>query len=458
MEPWETEFRSLVELARTDLPAAAAGVRALYDDARSGSRDHEAVLLGRALQMFMGTREWYDEVVPFLRTQAMNGATLVAVAWTEEQLHMSDAAFESYAQALIADRLDGDPDILQLALDGLARVLDGNAQKRGVGRAPDGTHEEGGQSIGGAARSSVAHLCPSLHCAGMLASVLPGALVWACTESISHGPLLRTFMPLVMVNKDLPWTDRTSADHREIFQDGSVFGAVCIWCGDALDEQLFAAQMVAACLATRRPEQVRICHCATAEPRAVAGMAGMNPTELLRVASQPLTETDAAATLATWRAITGPDPDRLNAAFDGAALPRFLSALPALRPRYPSCRNGLEIWEDWLLREFIEVGPEVNAAVSRCIAEGQASSSDRVDDTKLLERIHGLADERNGPPLLTLTHEAAFAHATSLGRQIAAGTKNRLDVLRGERWVGGVRLGPDNRWCFANGSVRRYGG
>ena len=128
MESWELRLRELMELATTDAAAAGIGVRRLFDDAQASSRIREALALARTLQVLLDTKEWYEDIAPLVRAQPPTGVGMTAVGFAEEQLGLLEAAFDSYGRAVVAEKLAGDPEILEIAVEGLVRIL---ARRRG---------------------------------------------------------------------------------------------------------------------------------------------------------------------------------------------------------------------------------------------------------------------------------------------------------------------------------------
>lgn len=131
MEPWQSELRAFLALAMTDPSAASIRVRERFDEARSACRHAEAMALAQALQVLMDTGEWYEDIAPYIRSQPETGLRLVSIGTAEENLGLLEAAFDSYARAVLAEQLMGDVEALKLAVTGLSRVLERKREQDG---------------------------------------------------------------------------------------------------------------------------------------------------------------------------------------------------------------------------------------------------------------------------------------------------------------------------------------
>lgn len=87
--------------------------------------------LAQALQVLMDTGEWYEDIAPYIRSQPETGLRLVSIGTAEENLGLLEAAFDSYARAVLAEQLMGDVEALKLAVTGLSRVLERKREQDG---------------------------------------------------------------------------------------------------------------------------------------------------------------------------------------------------------------------------------------------------------------------------------------------------------------------------------------
>ena len=234
-----------------------------------------------------------------------------------------------------------------------------------------------------------------------------------------------------------------------------------IWVGDILDEQLFAAMAITMLGGLPVTPLLLLVDCTGSKLRAVRGMAGLHPDDLLTLPAVEVGATELEEASNVWDAVTATEVKPLNQVLSNGQLPGFLEVTRQLARRYPSAENGLEVWEEWLLRELASGSGNVATTVARCISEGQAFKADRVGDQHLLARIAALGGKGLRSPLLeydeTVSLVAATVKVTRTGERVLAGDDNHLVVNDVKRQVGGVTVSDQARWCYDGNSVRLLG-
>jgi hypothetical protein len=138
---------------------------------------------------------------------------------------------------------------------------------------------------------------------------------------------------------------------------------------------------------------------------------------------------------AGWDAVTAPDPTAIEALFDrdtsalpflAAALRRFLEELPDEQGLSRSERQMLEL-----------LAEKPRTPFDLFLASQQREEALFDGDVWFFQRLADLQ------PLVVVDGEAAV---TDAGREVLAGTADRIELLGIDRWLGGTHLRPDNLW------------
>lgn len=145
-----------------------------------------------------------------------------------------------------------------------------------------------------------------------------------------------------------------------------------------------------------------------------------------------------------WQAFASPDPRAIEAVLDEVgALPFMRAALARHLEEFPSVKDGLSRTERQAL--------DALAAGSRRVRElFTAAHHDREEaiflgDLVFIDLLTVLASGET--PLVRINNDVASL--TSAGREVLEGTRDRVETLGLDRWLGGVRLKgrrPAYRW------------
>jgi uncharacterized protein DUF1835 len=163
--------------------------------------------------------------------------------------------------------------------------------------------------------------------------------------------------------------------------------------------------------------------------------------------------------LRAWDAVRAPEPTAVEALLerDTSALPFLAGALRRLLEELPGARDGLSRSERQVLG-LLARGPQT--ALELFAGAQRFEEAPFEGDTWAFRRIAQLcAGERPlvaavgpEPPQprrgdLRAVARATFA-ITEDGRDVLAGTADRVDLLRIDRWLGGTHLRPGRVWRF----------
>ncbi len=152
-------------------------------------------------------------------------------------------------------------------------------------------------------------------------------------------------------------------------------------------------------------------------------------------ARRDVTGAQLEAARRVWRAFSSPDPRDIETVLDHVAeLPFMRSALLRHLEEFPSIENGLSRTERQTL-ETLVVGSYPFHDLFR------AAHHDREDpiflgDLTFLRHLKTLAS--GDEPLVRVDDEKAWL--TDAGREALAGTRDRVETLGIDRWLGGVHL------------------
>jgi hypothetical protein len=146
-----------------------------------------------------------------------------------------------------------------------------------------------------------------------------------------------------------------------------------------------------------------------------------------------------------WKAFTAPDPMEVQAVVDDepSALPFLAAALRRHLQQFPGLADGLGRTERQIV-EAVAAGISSRDAVFAAVAaREEAPFMGDVVFRGYLERLAPLVGRGDALAL------------TAAGAAVLAGEADALDVLRGERWLGGARLnGRGSGWRWDDGLGR----
>jgi hypothetical protein len=148
-----------------------------------------------------------------------------------------------------------------------------------------------------------------------------------------------------------------------------------------------------------------------------------------------------------WDAVSAPEPTAIESLLDGdtSALPFLAAALRRFLEELPDVESGLSRSERQML-ELLEAEPRTpfdlflaNQGREEAAFDGDVWFFQRLADLQPLVAVEGKAE------------------VTDLGREVLAGSADRVDMLGIDRWLGGTHLRPDNlwRWERTTGKVVR---
>ena len=175
---------------------------------------------------------------------------------------------------------------------------------------------------------------------------------------------------------------------------------------------------------------------------------------------QAVSDEQLALASTAWRAYRSDTPEQWQALLqsDTHALPFLAGAVLRQLQEYPDCDDGLSR----TARQALIIIARGEQRPGRIFAQYQATE-ERVfmGDASFWVLLNELLDST--PPLLSLTDAGPLPlpagpdqllAMTSAGEEVLAGTRNWLDSLELDRWIGGVHLTPDNLWCWNRAAAK----
>jgi hypothetical protein len=245
---------------------------------------------------------------------------------------------------------------------------------------------------------------------------------------LDDAELCRVRSEFLDAGTELEERDRTLAAHQEIV----------LWFEHDLYDQLQLIQILDRCRGSgKRVELI-------ATNRYLGMMTGSELAALWPT-RHAVTEAEYARAARAWTAFRSPDPMDMQAviANGGAALPYLNAALRRQLEQFPSVENGLGRTERQILAVLAE-GPRSFGELFR--AQQQREEAVFMGDTSLLAYVTALEP-------LVLKQDGRLA-ITDAGREVLAGSEDRVRRYGIDRWFGGVHLqGREARWRWdARGS------
>jgi hypothetical protein len=178
-------------------------------------------------------------------------------------------------------------------------------------------------------------------------------------------------------------------------------------------------------------------------------------------ARSPVSRASLALAPDAWDAFRSPDPKAIEAFLttDTTAMPFLAAALKRHLEEFPWHADGLSRSERRLM-SLVREGPVDARRVFVQMHEGETAYY--LTDTSFRDRVRELAN--TSPPLLTLVGGAEGTPAslrgtialTQAGRDVLAGTLDRVRLCGIDRWLGGAHLtghGPVWRWHGRTGKL-----
>ncbi len=194
------------------------------------------------------------------------------------------------------------------------------------------------------------------------------------------------------------------------------------------------------------------------------GMLLPDEMEALFKYEEPVTENHLALANNAWSAFRSDSPKKWHTLqqTDTAALPFLASAITRLLEEYPSCKNGLSRTAQQALK-IVAQGEKHPANVFARYQETEARRF--LGDLSFWAILHELL--ASSPPLLKLSDGQEFVTPTNPdqeltitpeGKEVLSGKRNWFNIVKLDRWIGGVHLTPGNNWCWdsRSNSIVKY--
>jgi hypothetical protein len=210
---------------------------------------------------------------------------------------------------------------------------------------------------------------------------------------------------------------------------------VALWFEHDLYDQLQLAQVLDWCATHRKQPPYNAPRLTLAQADDYLGMMKPDQARALWEARLDVTDAQLDAAQRAWGAFASPDPRDIERVLDEVdALPFMRAALIRHLEEFPAVENGLSRIERQTL-ETLVVGSWPFHDLF------QAAHVEREDpyflgDLIFLDRLKALA--AGDEPLVRIDHEKAWL--TDAGREALAGTRDRVETLGIDRWLGGVHL------------------
>jgi len=183
------------------------------------------------------------------------------------------------------------------------------------------------------------------------------------------------------------------------------------------------------------------------------GMLKPAEMEALFQYEQSITEQHLVLASRAWSAFRSPDPKKWHDLLDldSSVLPFLEGAIIRLMEEYPNCSNGLSR----TAHQALMIIAEGEKRPGRVFGRYQESEDGRfLGDSSFWLMLYELLE--SDPPLLELTQGGELTlpnpnqelTITPTGSEVLSGSKNWLEMIKINRWIGGVHLTTDNLWCW----------
>lgn len=245
---------------------------------------------------------------------------------------------------------------------------------------------------------------------------------------------------------------------RDAVDDGDAYDELVLWFEHDLFDQLNLIQLLTH-LGDRGPLSTPVTLvCINSFPGHpnFKGLGELEPGDLAALfpTRQPVTDAQLELASRAWQAFRAPDPREIEVLLgtDLAALPFLAAALRRHLQEFPSVANGLSRSEDRLL-ELASTGTANLRQIFPRMQDGETAYF--ITDSALWERVQSLA--LASPALLSVDAPSpspdalpdATIQLTAAGREVRAGSADRVRLCGIDRWFGGVHAhgkGPVWRW------------
>lgn len=174
-----------------------------------------------------------------------------------------------------------------------------------------------------------------------------------------------------------------------------------------------------------------------------------------------LSKKSAAPLIECWDVLTAPNPGRYLQFIkaDQKGFPFLVRALKQLINRYPDHQTGLTIWEEAILRNTDDHGPEVSRVIGYTLANG-FDNGDLTGDLYLFATLKKLANPKLSRRLLKLNRldgdmRNTTAELTLEGKHVLEGVLNAIELNGIDDWVYGVHVSSEMEkyWYRCDGSL-----
>jgi hypothetical protein len=210
---------------------------------------------------------------------------------------------------------------------------------------------------------------------------------------------------------------------------------VTLWFEHDLYDQLQLAQVLDWCATKRKEPPYNAPRLTLAQSDDYLGR--MNPAQAraLWESRRDVTDAQLDAAQRAWGAFSSPDPREIEGVLDQVdALPFMRAALTRHLEEFPAVENGLSRIERQTL-ETLVVGSWPFHDLFRA-AHIEREDPFFLGDLTFLRLLNALAT--GNEPLVRMDHEKAWL--TDAGRETLAATRDRIETLGIDRWLGGVHL------------------
>lgn len=173
---------------------------------------------------------------------------------------------------------------------------------------------------------------------------------------------------------------------------------------------------------------------------------------------EPVTESHLELSSRAWSAFRSSSPENWCALLelDTTLLPFLEGAVIRMLEEYPSCSNGLSRTAQKAL-EIVLRGEKRPGKIFGCYQEseerrflGDSSFWSILDD--FLASSPPLLKLPEGKELTLPTSPDQELSITQTGKDVLSGKMSWLDIIKLDRWIGGVHLTSDNIWCWDSDS------
>ena len=182
----------------------------------------------------------------------------------------------------------------------------------------------------------------------------------------------------------------------------------------------------------------------------------LSPDEMLSLFEHevPVTESHLKLSNTAWAAFSSGTPENWFALLksDTKILPFLRGAILRMLEEYPSHSNGLSRTAQYAL-SIIEKGDK---SPERVFSQYQETEERKfLGDSSFWILLNEFLE--SSPALLTLSDGEMLditpkpddeLTISTIGKEVLSGERNWLDIIKLDKWIGGVHLTPANIWCW----------